>query len=712
MPHHAAERARHRRSRPREICDGRTHHQGKYGDLRLVAHVAHFHWYLGEVASSPAVMSRYQYGARLHADAVDSEVGRPAKSANCGGLAVAWFIGQSTIIIVLAFLLGVLVGWMLWARRLRTLTVEIAAARIREVTNSGGSTGRLTWSATWRSAPPITDRDAQRAAISDALTSPHIPAPRVESVEIADGDAFDDLRYRNRRRGRRGHDLAPSTDDVMADDMDDELADTAHDDGDLLDRDLVAHDDALFDDTDPRWYEPDFRDPDRDPDLRDPDLEGHELHGHDLRGLERLRDLFANDQSGETSNPGHDADRDPDRTRARGAARRRRPPAPRTTEGETLPASQLDVAGADGAADAHATDAEAGEASAEASRDAGDDARTEDTADPSTTVDSGRQVPSGAVDGSTPRGVDDELALIEAVAARSAVDDFTLIAGIGIKSAAALIAAGIRTYDHLAHADEATIAAALRASGLRVASTVGTWAMQARVLANESTTGYPPHPRTPSSEGGDDATSRRNGHAHMPPVDSAGPPAPPGDRVNGSRGHWYLPPDALDPEDLARIEGIGPTFAGALISAGIRTFAHLAGTPESALRTAIERAGLTAPPSLLTWRAQARLLADGDEDGFAEMTARLIAERNAADDLQRIDGIGPQVSAALHAAGIRTFRSLATADHAKLRAAIGRAGMRSARNVGTWARLARLLADGDEEGFAKLNRRNGRDGRS
>src|SRR5262249_51956406 len=359
----------------------------------------------------------------------------PAKSANCGGLAVAWFIGQSTIIIVLAFLLGVLVGWMLWARRLRTLTVEIAAARIREVTNSGGSTGRLTWSATWRSAPPITDRDAQRAAISDALTSPHIPAPRVESVEITDGDAFDDLRRRTRRRGR-GHELAPRSDDAMDDDVNDDLTDEALNESDLLDRDLLAHDDALFDDTDPRWYEPDIRD-------------------DDFHGLERLHDLFANDQSDETTNPGRDADRD--RTRA---SRRRRPPAPRTTEGETLPASELDVDGADSSGDPHTTEPKAVEASDEASTEPADEAQTTDIADQSTTVDSDRHDPSGTMDRSTTRGVEDELALIEAVAARAAGDDFPLIARIGIKTAAALIPARLPTHDPFAHAHRAAHAAA------------------------------------------------------------------------------------------------------------------------------------------------------------------------------------------------------------------------------------------------------------
>jgi predicted flap endonuclease-1-like 5' DNA nuclease len=81
-------------------------------------------------------------------------------------------------------------------------------------------------------------------------------------------------------------------------------------------------------------------------------------------------------------------------------------------------------------------------------------------------------------------------------------------------------------------------------------------------------------------------------------------------------------------DELERIEGIGPRMAGALRTAGIRTYAALAGADDATLRTAIENAGLSFAPSLVTWARQARLLADGDEDGFAELTRRLVAGRD------------------------------------------------------------------------------------
>jgi predicted flap endonuclease-1-like 5' DNA nuclease len=72
------------------------------------------------------------------------------------------------------------------------------------------------------------------------------------------------------------------------------------------------------------------------------------------------------------------------------------------------------------------------------------------------------------------------------------------------------------------------------------------------------------------------------------------------------------------------------------------------------------------------------------------------------DDLERVEGIGPRIGAALRQAGIHTFRQLADADTATLQAALERAGLRFAPSLPTWSRQARLLADGDEEGFIAL----------
>ncbi|MEV4758410.1 helix-hairpin-helix domain-containing protein [Micromonospora sp. NPDC049559] len=160
-------------------------------------------------------------------------------------------------------------------------------------------------------------------------------------------------------------------------------------------------------------------------------------------------------------------------------------------------------------------------------------------------------------------------------------------------------------------------------------------------------------------------------------------------------------------DDLERIEGIGPKFAAALRAAGIHSFRQLADTDDATRRAAIEAAGLSFAPSLVTWGRQARLLADGDEAGFLELTERLIAGRDtgADDDLERIEGIGPKFAAALRAAGIHSFRQLADTDDATRRAAIEAAGLSFAPSLVTWGRQARLLADGDEAGFLELTER-------
>jgi predicted flap endonuclease-1-like 5' DNA nuclease len=62
-------------------------------------------------------------------------------------------------------------------------------------------------------------------------------------------------------------------------------------------------------------------------------------------------------------------------------------------------------------------------------------------------------------------------------------DDFRRIQGIGPKMAAALQAAGIRTYQQLSELDEATLRETVKAAGLRAAPGLATWSQQAKVLA-------------------------------------------------------------------------------------------------------------------------------------------------------------------------------------------------------------------------------------
>ncbi|WP_144125063.1 helix-hairpin-helix domain-containing protein [Catellatospora sichuanensis] len=77
----------------------------------------------------------------------------------------------------------------------------------------------------------------------------------------------------------------------------------------------------------------------------------------------------------------------------------------------------------------------------------------------------------------------------------------------------------------------------------------------------------------------------------------------------------------------------------------------------------------------------------------------------AGDNLQRIEGIGPRMEAALTAAGMGTYAAVAAADNDSLRKAIEAGGLNFAPALLSWSRQAQLLVDGDEEGLADLQRR-------
>ena len=172
-------------------------------------------------------------------------------------------------------------------------------------------------------------------------------------------------------------------------------------------------------------------------------------------------------------------------------------------------------------------------------------------------------------------------------------------------------------------------------------------------------------------------------------------------------------------DDLLIIEGIGPKMNDALRAAGIRTFTQLENSDVATLRTAIEKAGMSFAPSMTTWSRQAGYLARNDQVGFKAYVEHLVAGRDPGafdeasarrafaatpgrDDLKRIEGIGPKMEEALHAAGIRTFAQLAATSTDTIRSAIEKAGLKFAPSLDTWARQADLLAKGDEAGFAAL----------
>ncbi len=81
-------------------------------------------------------------------------------------------------------------------------------------------------------------------------------------------------------------------------------------------------------------------------------------------------------------------------------------------------------------------------------------------------------------------------------------------------------------------------------------------------------------------------------------------------------------PEAATPDDLTRIEGIGPVISRRFHEAGIATFAQLAAADVDHLEQILSDAKLRlAKPA--TWPEQARLAAAGDWEALAALQAEL-----------------------------------------------------------------------------------------
>ena len=76
-------------------------------------------------------------------------------------------------------------------------------------------------------------------------------------------------------------------------------------------------------------------------------------------------------------------------------------------------------------------------------------------------------------------------------------------------------------------------------------------------------------------------------------------------------------------------------------------------------------------------------------------------EHVVADDLVKLEGIGPKVARVLNDAGITTFAALANANPAEVQKTLSAAGMQMMNPEG-WIEQARLAANGDWAGLEKL----------
>jgi predicted flap endonuclease-1-like 5' DNA nuclease len=86
------------------------------------------------------------------------------------------------------------------------------------------------------------------------------------------------------------------------------------------------------------------------------------------------------------------------------------------------------------------------------------------------------------------------------------------------------------------------------------------------------------------------------------------------------------------PDDLTRIEGIGPYYRDALHKLGITSFAQLAAqTDAEALVTLLKSNGYRQHPSIPTWAEQAALAAAGDWEALTALQATLSGGRRSGD---------------------------------------------------------------------------------
>ena len=77
-------------------------------------------------------------------------------------------------------------------------------------------------------------------------------------------------------------------------------------------------------------------------------------------------------------------------------------------------------------------------------------------------------------------------------------------------------------------------------------------------------------------------------------------------------------------------------------------------------------------------------------------------DKQASDDLTKLEGIGPKISQALKAAGYNTFGKVAGATEVELRVTLERAGIKLAPAAATWPHQAALADRGEWEELKKL----------
>ncbi len=128
--------------------------------------------------------------------------------------------------------------------------------------------------------------------------------------------------------------------------------------------------------------------------------------------------------------------------------------------------------------------------------------------------------------------------------------------------------------------------------------------------------------------------------------------------------------------------------------------AKKAATTKKTTKTATKAATTTTTKKATVKKAATKTTA---KKTTAKKTTAKKAVAKKADDLKKIEGIGPKIAEMLSAKGITTFAKLAKAKVTDLQTILDAAGPRyKMHNPGTWAEQAKLAAKGDWDKLTKL----------
>ena len=301
-------------------------------------------------------------------------------------------------------------------------------------------------------------------------------------------------------------------------------------------------------------------------------------------------------------------------------------------------------------------------------------------------------------------------------------DDLTRIQGIGPATARLLQRSGIKSYRELYEAKPERLQSILKDGGAKFEKVdSSSWSDQTRFAMNGDWIGLTSW--TTAQVAASEKASEAAGHSETT-VNQNSVVAKEATTVSETSGKV---------DDLTKIQGIGPATAKLLRKSGITTFRTLHETDTKHLQTILKKGGtkfkLVDPSS---WTEQSRFAMNGDWIGLTSWTtahdassekaseaaghsetkvdqnsagakhATAVSETSGkADDLTKIQGIGPATAKLLRKSGITTFRALHETNTGHLQTILKEDGAKPKLfDPSSWIEQSRFAMNGDWIGFS------------